>query len=113
MLGNPRSEDLPLKLKKSALWARLGLKTADLAREALFDQSASGGFNFKTGKLPDRPYRPDLVQPGPKRAFLENRRPEELPHKLKKVLYVPTGAKNGRPGPVGDLRPIEVQGIPL
>ena len=68
-LGNKRSDDFPLKVQKSALWGRLGLKTADQVRKELFDLSASEEFNFKTAKLPAWHYRPDLVPPWPIRRI--------------------------------------------
>ena len=72
---------------KNALRVRLGLETSDQARQALFEQSTSEWFNFKTVKLPDCPYRVDLVPFGPIRRFLGNRRSKGLPLKLKKVVY--------------------------
>ena len=62
--GNRRLELSPLKLK-NALLVRQELKTADQVRMALFDQPTGRRCNFKTGKVPDLPYRTDLVSTGP------------------------------------------------
>ena len=74
----------------------MGLKTPDQARRALFDQSNSKRFNSKTGKLPDRPYRPDLVPLGPIRHFFgEIGARGELPLKLESSLCGRLGLKTG------------------